>query len=255
MGTVTKFVYIILAALLILEPQIVTDDILSVSRRHVMTTANLGILLVAYILFLVTKRDLAKKEREKRVVEMKLTQSRGTLSDAFAYIGMLNRRLPLLKHLTTDVVKRDATTKKDRKRIFEELLTTAVASVARAEWGTFRFVQVDRQQTVQEYFFGERPALKISNRALLDIPDSETLVSYIDSVCCLATADRTSSTRCFFLLPAFQRADEKDDMVLQSIVDQAQMLYIHFMNSTHESQKNGTVEKSTESLDVKKIQP
>ncbi len=231
MGTVTKFVYILLAGLLLLEPQIVNDDLFLVSRHYVLTIMNAIILVVAYLLYLVTKRDLARKEREKRVMEMKLTRSHGTLNDAFAYIGILNRRLPLLKNLTTDVVSRGVATKKERKRIFDELLATAVASIVRTEWGMLRFIRVDKEKTTQEFFFTTHSGSNqphISNHELLSLNEDDAPLKYVDSYCCVATSDRTSPVRCFFIFPPYERTDAQDDMVLQSIVDQAQIFSAYF---------------------------
>lgn len=227
MGFATQFVYILFAALLIFEPYVIKDDLWFLSQRGATSLVNAIVLVLAYVLFVFVKRDMRRKDQETEAAEKRLNSFRGTLNDAFAYIGILNRRLPIMKSMTTDLLVHTPSTKKEKRRVFQELLDTAIGSIVKTEWGVLRFVRVDRQQTVQEFIFGDGTHPPVSNQLLTSQPPELMGAKHVDGVWCVGASERNSPVRCFLVFPHFERIDDKDDMVLQSIVDQAQIFYTY----------------------------
>src|SRR3989338_4562982 len=131
----TKITYLILFILLILHPHFIQNHIGFFAPAYAQSLTTLVIVGLGYGLYLLHKKDVDRREEEIKISTDKLVE-------AFKYIGEVNWHLPLLKNLTTDLLHRKWQLSKEKKNIFNELLGLAVISIARAEWGLFRFVDM-----------------------------------------------------------------------------------------------------------------
>ena len=191
---------------------------------------NLLLILAGYIIFLLYKRDIKFKEKEKKDLEEKLQLSAAKLNDAFKYIGLVNRRLPLLQDITSGLMIKSGLTKNGKKAILNDLLSTAVISVAKTDWGLFRFIDQKNKKTIKEFSFTQRNYLllktKISNEKLLNIASSQGNYYKLGKFHFFVTSDRSSDIICFLILPVSQGSLINDTYsVMQNITDQAQLFY------------------------------
>lgn len=230
MSLTTKIAFFILFLVILVEPHFITGHVLSLSEEFAESVASLLVLGLAYGVYALHRRDAKRKEEQVRQLEQEGRISQEKLIEAFEYIGVVNRRLPLLQKLTSDLLANDKGNDRARKDLFQRLLTLAVTSVAKAEWGMFRFLGSEQEQTVKEFTYASRHFLllktNISNKELLQTRAQKKNIREIGELCVIPTTDQEMPVQGYLVFPKPKGADLGDEAaVLQAIVDQAQLLY------------------------------
>jgi len=223
MTNISRIVYLVLILLLVILPFSITKPILFFPESH---AEALTILIILGLVYLVHLYDVKQKEKEKISLEKKLNISIEKLNESFRYIGMVNRRLPLLKNLTTELLSKS--NGKDRI-IFEELLAIAVSTIAKSDWGMFRFVTTGTQKTVREFCYTRQNYIllktKIGNKDLLEMVNNRQNSKEMGDLFVLNTADNKADVQCFLIFPKGENDIKTEFSILQAIVDQAQLFY------------------------------
>ncbi len=226
MNYLTKVVYFVLFILLIIHPHFITGHVFYLPQAYAQSLASLLILLTALIVYKLHQAELRKITTEKQRLEKQLHLSTDRLLSAYQYIGLVNRRLPLLNQVTTKLLNRSYATKKSRRVIMTELLATAAVSLARSSWGIFRFIEINSSKVVSEFVFSKTKSIKInlSNSNLLSLTNKINFTRQTKFQI-FRTSDRNSIIQCFLILPKEVELKQHDISILQSLVDQAQILY------------------------------
>jgi hypothetical protein len=223
MTKISKIVYIILILLLVILPFLITKTILFFPESH---AEAVTILIILGLVYLVHLYDVRLKEKEKKSLEKKLDISIEKMNESFKYIGLVNRRLPLLKNLTTELLSKSS---EKNKIIFEELLAIAIASIAKSDWGMFRFMKISDQKTVKEFCYTSKNYIllktKVGNKDLLEIANGRQNVKEIGDLLILNTSDNKAGVQCFLIFPKGENDVKTESSILQAIVDQAQLFY------------------------------
>ncbi len=214
-------IYIILFLLLLLEPHVIRGHVLGFDASYAQSATTLVIIVLAGVTHFMHRRDLASSEREqKRLTDQAL--------ESFRYVAQANHRVPFIEEMTTHLLVRKSTTKRERQAQFEHLLTLAVVSTARADWGLLRFVAVGKTRTIAEFWReqgnGQNFPSRISNGQLLRLETGGGQVVEDGVVSFLGSSDATAPVRCFLALPSRSEI-QRQRATLQALVDQAQLLY------------------------------
>ena len=219
----SKSVYIALILLLVILPFAITSKVLFIPESHAEAVTILVILGLAYLVHLY---DIRQKEKEKISLEKKLNVSIEKLNESFRYIGLVNRRLPLLKNLTTELLSKSS---EKNRIIFEELLAIAIATIAKSDWGMFRFMKVSDQKTVKEFCYTSKNYIllktKVGNKDLLEMVNGRQNVKEMGDLLILNTSDNKADVQCFLIFPKGENDVKTESSILQAIVDQAQLFY------------------------------
>jgi len=219
----TKIVYLILVILLVVLPFFITEPILFFSESHAEALTILAILGLAY---LVHVYDVSLKEKEKKSLERQLETSIEKLNESFKYIGTVNRRLPLLRNLTTELLSKSS---EKNKMVFEELLAIATSTISKSDWGMFRFISVKDQKTEREFSYTQRNYIllktKIGNKELVEMVIGTDHTKKIGDLNVLSTTDKKEKIQCFLIFPEGENKIDTEYSILQAIVDQAQLFY------------------------------
>lgn len=223
MTKISKIVYIILILLLVILPFLITKTILFFPESH---AEAVTILIILGLVYLVHLYDVGLKEKEKKSLEKKLDISIEKMNESFKYIGLVNRRLPLLKNLTTELLSKSS---EKNRIIFEELLAIAIATIAKSDWGMFRFMKVSDQKTVKEFCYTSKNYIllktKVGNKDLLEMVNGRRNVKAIGDLLILNTSDNKADVQCFLIFPKGENDVKTEYSILQAIVDQAQLFY------------------------------
>ena len=229
MSWVSKIIYAFLLLTLIASPVLIARDYGVVPEEYLESLATIFLLGLLGVLYYLHGRDIRRQEAEQRKLEQELDISSSKLNEAFQYIGLVNRRLPLLKNLTTDLLAKNEGTKHGKKSVFADLLASAVNSIARTEWGMLRFVEMATQRTVREFVYTEKSYVmvkhEISNRELSAALNGKNQLQQYDNLYYFADSDSQASVRCLLIVPKKSVGLEDEHLVLQSIVDQAQLFH------------------------------
>ncbi len=236
MALTTKVAFFLLFLVILIEPHVITGHVFSLSEAYAESVASLLAFGLAYGVYVLHQRDVKRKEERVRQLEHEWRISQEKLIGAFEYIGMANRRLPLLKTLTSDLLANEKGSDRARKDVFQRLLALAVTSVAKAEWGMFRFVASTHEQTVKEFTYTTRHFLllktNVSNQELIQARNQKKNVRAIGELCVIPTTDQEMPVQGYLIFPNTKDADPGDEAsVLQAIVDQAQLLYKYLYSS------------------------
>lgn len=163
-------------------------------------------------------------ERERRVSESRLLE-------ASKYIGAVNRKLPILKEITTDLLAGDMTSAKQKAKVFQKLVGLAAVTIAKSDRGLMRFIDIETGRTVKEFRYALKSghvsaAESIGNKELLACetqaykrqnPSPNRLV--------IATSDRAAPIRAFLVIHNVRERIAGEIHTLQAIVDQGQLLW------------------------------
>ena len=221
----TKIIYIILFVALLVHPHFIAGHIFFIPSAYAQSIVNLLILGMAYFIYHSHQKGL----REKEVIGKELEATSEKLNDAFKYIGIANRHLPLLNKLTTDILKSKTRYKKDKKNIFYNLSTIAIASIAQANWGIFRFIDKKTGKTVKEIIYSNKKYMllktQISNKKLLKATEQNLTLIEEKDLYSIPTSDQEADIQCFLIYPREKEINKDTFSVLKNIVDQAQLLY------------------------------
>ena len=226
----TKISFFLLFLVILAEPHLITGHVWALPEAYAESVASLFVFIMAYGVYVMHQREMKRKEERVRRLEHEGRMSREKLIDAFEYIGVMNRRLPLLKTLTSDLLSNEKGSRQERKEVFNRLLTLAVSSVAKADWGMFRFLARDTGQTRAEFTYTARHFLllktSVSNKELVQTREQKKNIREVGELCVIPTSDQEMPVQGFLVFPKpADPALEDEAGVLQAIVDQAQLLH------------------------------
>lgn len=217
-------IYAFLFVALVAQPHIV-DHVSFVPKAYMESIVTLVIIGLAYGTYHLHHRELMRRELKRKELEGALGLSEQKLIDALQYIGFANRRLPLLKNLSSDLLARDKFSREDKKTIFHRLLAVAANSIAKVPWGLLRFVDTSSQRTTKEYFYQADIYMtvnpKVSNKELTRTSTANSQ----HTIYVVPASDREAAVRGFLIVPTPTEDIRNEHSILQVIVDQAQLFY------------------------------
>lgn len=228
MSKITNTIYITLFILLLAMPHF-SEHVGNISRTYVEWIGMLVIFGIAYLTYLFNQRELHKQKRKVYELEQRLQISGEKLLDSFKYIGAVNRKLPLFKNLSSDLLNKERFTRKYKQNILESLLSTAVTSVAKAERGMFRFVEIAKLRTTKEIFISNKYNIlstqRIGNKDLIACLADNNNIKKIGDFYIVPASDRIAPIQNFLIFVRPDTNFEGEYFTLQAITDQAQLFY------------------------------
>ncbi len=235
MSTFTKAIYAILFTVLLLQPHLVERHIFPTASPYVQNVVTISIFILGFLTYFLHKREVQKKETENQQLGLKLKAEHVKLLDSLEYLGRVNRRLPLLQNLTSDLLTDFQDVRRKKKRIFERLLNTAVVSIIDTEWGVLRFVHEQKQRTLKEFSFSrtkQYTAIQLGNKELLQLQDQKDNYATVGKYSLIASSNASHPERCFLIIPKRDNLQEEDLNTLRAIVDQAHLFYAYAYPTT-----------------------
>ncbi len=236
-------VYIVLALALIAQPHVLEGHAGPLSSAQGQSLVTTVILATAMLTYVLHRAALRHAERRSAALQEEKARANEKLLDSFRYIGTMNRRLPLLQEVTTDLLRETTPTEKGRRSAFRKILELAVVTTARASWGHLRFIDRATGRTIAESMLDRggttAPRAPIGNRDLLEIERrGQGAAVSVPSVCWSADADAPYQT---FLVLGEMPAEGQDPPTLQSLVDQAHVLlpYLSYPPASRVTDKRG----------------
>lgn len=209
---------------LVAQPHVV-DHVSFVPKAYVESIVTLVIMGLAYGTYHLHRHELMRRELKRKELEGALGLSEQKLIDTFQYIGLVNRRLPLLKSLSSDLLAQSKLSRQDKKIIIHRLLAVATSSIAKVGWGMLRFVDVASGRTAKEFFYqtskNTSAIPNISNKELVQA----SIANNQSTIYVVPTSDRESEVRGFLIVPELTEGTRNEPPILQVIVDQAQLFY------------------------------
>ncbi len=220
MSFFTKTLYFILLIALVVQPHYVAGHIFSFSTEYAQSITTVIILLLIYGVYRLNEADIKKKQLEIR-------KSNDQLQDAWKYIGKTNRQLPLLGRITTNILCLPKENKKNKRKVFEGLLDAAVIEIMGAEYGVFRFVDIEKGRTVSEITNTNNlscPGIQVSNKELLAKVKDEQVFRMENGLTIIASSQSQSKVICFLVLSNVEDQINDNLAEVQAITDQALLL-------------------------------
>lgn len=222
MTKAAKILYGLLFGVLLASPHIIPEHIFFVPKAYAESLTTLVVFAAAFSIHLLYRQTVRNKDREINTVSQKLLA-------AFKFIGNANRRIPLLKNLTSDLLATPKVNKKEKIQIFQNLLALAAVSIAKVDWCLLRFIDVDKQRTVREYVFTKDKILvikhKIGNQMLLRSRDYGRMNEPENDLMVISTSEKETVVQGFLVMPFSNPSMFKERWTLQAITDQAQLFF------------------------------
>lgn len=228
MSAIVYFIYFLLFIALLVEPHIIKGHVAEMNAPFLQSLSTIVIVGVAGLVYWLHQRDITRRENEKTRLKQENAKSLDHLIDLSADLGLVNRRVSLLHVITTDLLRKTDKNNQSKQALMEELLATAVMSLSQAEWGIFRFVDTEQGRTVGEFTFARKkdtlPRAVIGNKILVNFQKESNRTLEPAPYRIFATTDQAAAVKCHYIFPHGE-ALEKNEHVIQNIVDQAQLLY------------------------------
>lgn len=239
MSRFVKGIYVLLFLALVLQPHFIQGHIFSIPEAYAQSIAIILLLEIWYLIHSLHRREVEKEQAKRKRAEAELNFSSEKLNDSYRYIGSVNRRLTLLPSVTSDLLGQYKEDEKSKKIIFEELLATAVTTLAHTPYGLFRFIRLSDAKTEQEFkYMVGKANISIdrhSNQDFIQVrQNSSERIFSLNGVCVLPTSDREAPVQCFFLFDANEGSVKEQEATLQAIVDQAQLFYKYLYDPKYE---------------------
>lgn len=212
------YLFGIVALIAILTPHIVHGHIL-IPERYAESVILILDLLLAYVFYLVYKRDVNKINQDKSIVQQNLLAS-------YKYIGQSNIQLDLFNQFINSLSPRQNGNKLKEKNIFQDLLQTMVSSVAKASKGLIRFIDADGKRTIKEYSFhkdGDQFVVKLSN---IEALDHNEIKSPTGDVKVIQSDYNNSKIKCVFCYSSHQSKSKVDYKLLKTLLNQIHLLFL-----------------------------
>lgn len=230
MAITIRIAFFLLFVAILAEPHVITGHVFSLPEEYAESAASLLLFGLAFGVYALHQREMKRGEAHMHALKQEAKISGERLVEAFEYIGVVNRRLPLLQNLTSELLANDKRSQQARKDVFNRLLTLAISSVVKAEWGIFRFIARDTEQTLKEFTYTVRRNVllktRVSNKELIASRAQQKNIRNIGGLSVVPTTDQETSIQGYLVFPKTIGAGVGDEVsVLQAIVDQAQLFY------------------------------
>ncbi len=187
------------------------------------------LVLIAYLLSNVYKKELKKYLQETRKLSRDKCDLSNKLTDAFKYIGGINVQIQEIRSILCGLRKFPATENEFRKGL--ALFARKVLGIVNADWVVIRIIGQTKLRTIKEHFEPRENAnliIKgISNKALV-------ANQAIDGYSIVASHHHNSMIMVFCVFPK-KCLDEAEKILLEAITYQIEMLYLIFVSrQSHE---------------------
>ncbi len=225
MSKFIKIIYFLLFVGLVIHPHLVPDHIGILPEAYAESLVTIFIVGAGVAIYYLHQQEVKKSKK----LQEDLRISQGKLLDSFKYIGSVNTRLPLFKRLSSELLASSKYTKQHKKTIFNNLLASAIVSIAKAKWGLLRFVEIDTQRTVKEFLYtnGDYVLLtqRVGNRELLSTRNQSSNIKDLGEFQVVPTSDEEITVQGFLILPKAESNLDNEYPFLQVVVDQSQLFY------------------------------
>ena len=236
-----EFTYTVTIALLlsavVFTPVFITHHLLLIKKyviREDVVEAGLIIilLLIAYILSNVYKKELKKYEQENQKLFRDKCDLSNKLTDAFKYIGGVNVQIQEIRSIFCKLRKYPTTENEFRKVL--ALYSRKVLGIVNADWVMIRVICRANFRTVKEHLEPRKDAgffnKGISNKALV-------AKRSIDGYSSIASCHDNSLIMAVCVLPK-RSLDEEEKIMIEAVINQIEMLYLIFISHQFHKSSN-----------------
>lgn len=235
MSTPTSIIYALLFLALLAQPHVLQGHVFFLSSAWAQSAATLLILVAAAATYVLHHAALRRADRRAAALHREKQLANEKLLDSFRYIGTVNRRLPLLQEVTSDVLRASTPTSRGKRAALSRLLALAVTTTARASWGHLRFVDRVSGRTLGELSLARPgsalPRAPIGNGELLASSSSPGPASEHRAFAVWTSSDQWARHQTFLILGPHV-GETLDTRTLQAVLDQAHVLFAFFSTTS-----------------------
>ncbi len=235
-----SLLYLLFFVLCVISPALITRGYWELSETILEEMAIFAFGISGLLTFSLYERLLERRERERERTQIDYEKAKRELIESYTYIGTMNRKLELLKTLANESSKSLSEHKQLKKELFHALVANACSTVG-ANAGIVRIVELSKLRTERE--FAHEPDAKIAfhvaNRELRDLHEQgsshRVLLTDEKRHVLVVPSDRSQGDLKAYLLLRMDESEtipEIDTSLLKVFVNQAEMLYRHFVETS-----------------------
>jgi hypothetical protein len=207
------------------------------------------LLLIAYLLSNIYKRELKKHRQETRRLSRDKSNLSNKLTDAFKYIGGVNVQIQEIRSIFCELRRYPATENEFRKEL--ALMASKVLGIVNADWVVIRIIRQTNLRTLKEHLESRKNAnfsIKgISNKAIV-------ANQAIDGYSIVASRMDNSTIMAVCVFPK-KSLNEEEEILVEAITNQIEMLYLIYVSrQPYEIYPNcKTITRNSEKIDKVKM--
>ena len=228
-----EFTYMVTITLLlsavVFTPVFITHRLLLIKKYVIQEDAVEAVLisillLIAYLLSNVYKKELKKYRQETRRLSRDNCDLSNKLTDAFKYIGGVNVQIEQIRSIFCGLRRYPAT--ENELRMDLTLFARKVLGIVNADWVVIRIIRQTNLRTIKEHLESRKNAnffIKgISNKAIV-------ANRALDGYSIVASRRDNSMIMVVCVFPKIC-LDEEDKILVEAINNQIEMLYLIFVS-------------------------
>lgn len=182
------------------------------------------LLLIAYLLSHVYKKELKKYRQETRRLSRDNCDLSVRLTDAFKYIGGVNVQIQEIRSMFCGLKRYPTTENELRKDL--TLFARKLLGIVNTDWVMIRIIRQPSLRTVKEHLEARKNAIffikGISNKAIV-------ANQAIDGYSIVASRHDNSMIMAFCVFPK-KSLDQEEKILIEAITNQIEMLYLIFVS-------------------------
>lgn len=203
----------ILGIFILATPHIIVGHFF-VSENYIQSLTIFVSISIGYLFHNFYQRKMQSLHAERAQAEKRMVHS-------FSYIGKMNNIIDIFKGFGRFFPHKEAGI--TEKEVFNTLLSNIVVSVAKADKGFVRFIDVKSGQTIKEFYFSQNRddlRVRVSNATALEQKNNPA-----DGISIIESDYRNTGVCCILCLPEIKKIDIE---LVRSLLNQTHLLYLVF---------------------------
>lgn len=163
------WIYLAMFIFIVFVPDIVPENKTIFFLREEQAEELLIFLLgfIAFLIFRFKENQSRKHLKEKNSIRKEAIQISKNLTDTYSYIGETNRKLEIIKNISTKLLDVSKLDDKKEKKIFGDILES-IFILGKSKKFSIRFINLEDKKTQKEIKSRKGLLLKISNDEIVE---------------------------------------------------------------------------------------
>lgn len=226
------WLYLIIFAVITFVPYIIDSPHSKLTEDQTESLVIFFLALGALFLYVASENKFLKQWREKVSAQRQHTSATKDLSESYSYIGIVNRKLELLKDIMVNIPTKELLTEEKEKKIYDSVCE-ALKVVCGDDQFVIRFVNMTSHSTVREIKGDSSYHPQVKNKQLCSAIEKE-IIDLDDECIAVASPRDIDNVRVYVIIHKSSHIKDDPDYI-KTIASQALLIYTLAQNHEKES--------------------
>lgn len=216
------WLYLIIFSIIVFVPYFIDSPWHGLTEDQTESLLIFVLALGALFLYVASENKFLKQLREKITAQHKHSSTTKDLSESYSYIGIVNRKLEMLKDIILNIPSSEELTEERQKDIYSSICE-ALSVVNGDDNYIIRFIDMRTSSTLQEIKGNETYKPFIDNKQLCSVANKE-MIEVNDECVATACPRDIDCVRVYIILRKNTHVKEDPDYI-KTMASQALLIY------------------------------